>query len=373
MTEPMADSALEVKRSRGRPPGLRKLLTDVFPHGATKAQLEAAGYTGDPLKEPCIRPPQPMLDLETGIYSLPRASRGRPPLTDEQRASAAKGRLRREAEQIGMALVPITEAQQNTENSLQRCFDDGFIEYAPGCALEMHPYCMRFPRMTGDEFDELANDIRQHGQRQPGTILDGKVLDGWDRYLACEQTGRPFRARQYDGDDPLAFVISANIRRRHLTGEQKRQLIAVLLKDNPERSDRAIARDVGVSKNTVAAERAEQESRGQIDHVDHRTDTKGREQPAHKSKQMARQALHWQGERMNQSPLQARRARCRGAAGSARHVEMLAKPHDDDAGIMRIPRDPKKFAFTLIRNWSREDLEVLRDAIDEHLRTINVH
>src|SRR5262249_47362275 len=215
MTYPMTDPAFDVKRSRGRPAGLKKLLTDVFPNGATKAQLESAGYKHHPLKEACIKPPRPVLDPETGIYSLPRANRGRPTLADEQQAAAAKGRLRREAEQIGKVFV-VTEAQQNMARSLQRCVDDEITEYAPGCALEMHPHCMRCPRMTGDEVDELAIDIRQHGQRQPGTILDGKVLDGWDRYLACEQAGIPFRARQYDGDDPLAFVISANIRRRHL-------------------------------------------------------------------------------------------------------------------------------------------------------------
>jgi transposase-like protein len=55
---------------------------------------------------------------------------------------------------------------------------------------------------------------------------------------------------------------SANIRHRHLTAEQKRTIIATLLRENPYRSVRAIAREVGVSKNTLAAERAEQDRRG---------------------------------------------------------------------------------------------------------------
>ena len=44
--------------------------------------------------------------------------------------------------------------------------------------------------------------------------------------------------------DPYAYVISANIHRRHLTAEQKRELIAKLIKATPEKSNRQIAATV---------------------------------------------------------------------------------------------------------------------------------
>jgi len=173
------------------------------------------------------------------------------------KAAAAKERLERDAEEAGFALVPFDEHLSDGE-------------------VEPHPLCALFPEMVGEEFDELVADIKRNGQREPGTVMGKQILDARNRRRACRVAGVPFRVRQYTGTDPVGLVISANIRRRHLSSEQKRQLIAALLHDNPNRSDRAIARDIGVSKNTVAAERAVQESRGQLDHVETRTDTKGR-------------------------------------------------------------------------------------------------
>jgi hypothetical protein len=80
--------------------------------------------------------------------------------------------------------------------------------------------------------------------------------------------------------DPYAFVVSANITRRHLTAEQKRDLIAKLLKRQPETSDRQIGGMIKADNKTVAAVRAEMEGREEIPHVETRTDSKGRKQPA---------------------------------------------------------------------------------------------
>jgi hypothetical protein len=52
-------------------------------------------------------------------------------------------------------------------------------------------------------------------------LLDGMVLDGWHRYLACAKAGVEFKAMNFDGADPVAFVISRNLHRRHLTPSQR--------------------------------------------------------------------------------------------------------------------------------------------------------
>ena len=75
------------------------------------------------------------------------------------------------------------------------------------------------------------------------------------------------------------YVIAANIRRRHLSAEDKRMIIADLLKLQPETSDRAIAKSVKVDNKTVAAVRSDMERREEIPHVETRTDSKGRKQP----------------------------------------------------------------------------------------------
>jgi hypothetical protein len=84
--------------------------------------------------------------------------------------------------------------------------------------------------------------------------------------------------------DPVTYVISANIRRRHLTCEQKRTLIAELLRADPNRSNLWTAKLVGVDDKTVGSVRRDLEARSEIPNVAKTTDTKGRQQPVHKPK-----------------------------------------------------------------------------------------
>ena len=82
--------------------------------------------------------------------------------------------------------------------------------------------------------------------------------------------------------DPYEYVLSVNAHRRHLTPEQKREVIAKILQARPEKSDRQIAKQVKVDHKTVGAVRGKQEDVGKIPHVEKRTDTRGRAQPARK-------------------------------------------------------------------------------------------
>jgi hypothetical protein len=58
--------------------------------------------------------------------------------------------------------------------------------------------------------------------------------------------------------------ISANIRRRHLTTEQKRDLLGKLIKANPAASDRSIGKVANVDNKTVAAVRKGMEATEEI-------------------------------------------------------------------------------------------------------------
>jgi hypothetical protein len=150
-----------------------------------------------------------------------------------------------------------------------------------------HPLAETFPLLDDAELDTLATDIREHGLIEPIIIHEDMILDGRNRYCACQKVGVDPAYRPFMGDDPFAFVVSANLHRRHLTIEQKRDLAAKVLQGNPALSDRQVGKLTGLSKNTAADVRHDAEGRGQIDHVDTRTDTKGRQQPARKQPKVA--------------------------------------------------------------------------------------
>jgi ParB-like chromosome segregation protein Spo0J len=89
-------------------------------------------------------------------------------------------------------------------------------------AGEVHPAADLFPMMTGDELQALADDIRENGLRQP-VVLDGegRVLDGRNRLAACELVGVEPVFASVNGDDPVALVVSLNVKRRNMTSGQK--------------------------------------------------------------------------------------------------------------------------------------------------------
>ena len=56
--------------------------------------------------------------------------------------------------------------------------------------LQPHRLASLFPPLADQELEALADDIRQHGQREPVLMYEGKVLDGWNRVRACRLIGR---------------------------------------------------------------------------------------------------------------------------------------------------------------------------------------
>ena len=97
-------------------------------------------------------------------------------------------------------------------------------------AYAIHPIANIFPRMSGEEFVSLKADIKERGLLEPIWLYEGKVLDGRHRYYACQEVGVAPAYREYEGDDPVGFVVSLNLRRRHLSESQRAMVAASLAK-----------------------------------------------------------------------------------------------------------------------------------------------
>lgn len=96
----------------------------------------------------------------------------------------------------------------------------------PGAAVSWtgknHEAADLFPMATEDELVALTADIRDNGLREALWLYaDGSLLDGRNRLEACRRAAVEPRWRRYEGDDPIGFVLSLNMHRRHLTPSQR--------------------------------------------------------------------------------------------------------------------------------------------------------
>jgi ParB-like chromosome segregation protein Spo0J len=106
---------------------------------------------------------------------------------------------------------------------------------------EFHPFANAFPMMSDQEYRDLVADIKANGQREAITRYHGKLLDGRNREKACRELGIKPNFNDFGADDDaaLAFVISKNLVRRHLTTSQRAMIAADLstLRHGQRKSD----------------------------------------------------------------------------------------------------------------------------------------
>jgi hypothetical protein len=82
-----------------------------------------------------------------------------------------------------------------------------------------HPICLLMPSADEDELQSLTEDIRAHGLLDPIVLFEKRILDGRNRAAACEGAGLAPRYVEFEGtrEEALMFVVSHNLKRRHLT------------------------------------------------------------------------------------------------------------------------------------------------------------
>jgi len=172
--------------------------------------------------------------------------------------------------------------------------------------LPIHPAAELFPLMSPDELKALGEDIRKNALTSPIALWRAspaaqlQLLDGRNRLDAIEIIDKCPAIKDasqieavikqgkaillHESVDPYAYVISANLHRRHLTAEQRQHLLIALIARAPQKSDRQIGGEIGVDHKTIASARAKGETTGEISPVEKRVgkDGKARRRPAQK-------------------------------------------------------------------------------------------
>jgi ParB-like chromosome segregation protein Spo0J len=110
----------------------------------------------------------------------------------------------------------------------------------------VHPAALRVPEASPEDYARLKEDIRKNGLREQIVLAYDEhdelvILDGRTRARICEELGIKVtasptyrfgetdtarRASSMEQFDPVAYVLSMNVHRRHLSTDQIDQLIA---------------------------------------------------------------------------------------------------------------------------------------------------
>jgi len=86
--------------------------------------------------------------------------------------------------------------------------------------METHELANIIPNMSDDEYKALKLDIQTNGLFNPIMLYEHKILDGRNRYKACKELNIEPKYENYQGDSPVSYVLSLNIKRRHLNSSQ---------------------------------------------------------------------------------------------------------------------------------------------------------
>jgi hypothetical protein len=90
--------------------------------------------------------------------------------------------------------------------------------------IPVHPACDTIRMMNEGEYRSLVENIRKNGQRDPVVFLGDELLDGRNRWLACQELDIPCEfvtVTLKDIGNPIDWVIDRNLERRHMAQAEK--------------------------------------------------------------------------------------------------------------------------------------------------------
>lgn len=126
--------------------------------------------------------------------------------------------------------------------------------------IEYHPAANLFPMMEWDNLQALVKDIRKNGLLEDIELLEGKILDGRNRYQACLLAKVEPRFATVTPRDPVAYVLSKNLVRRQLSFGQ-RSMIAARAKEYYAKQAKERQRQHGGTRPGRAADTSRKSAR----------------------------------------------------------------------------------------------------------------
>jgi ParB-like chromosome segregation protein Spo0J len=154
-------------------------------------------------------------------------------------------------------------------------------------ARDRYQPVLTLPKLPYDQFMALRDNIALNGVLVP-ILTDGgrpvcRIIDGGTRKAIADELGYDCPEVVQEGlteEEMRTLARALNLARRQLTAEQKRQLIADQLLETPDRSNRWVGKQLGVSHPTVASVRAEMEATGKVFQFDRTLGADGKSRPA---------------------------------------------------------------------------------------------
>lgn len=115
--------------------------------------------------------------------------------------------------------------------------------------LKVHPLTDSLPDMAESEMQQLCDSIQRFGQLMPILVIGDLIIDGRQRYWACNQVGVEPIISQWtgptDGIDLLRAIVVLNISRRVLSPSQKAAYAARALPRFTEEAKKRMATSTG--------------------------------------------------------------------------------------------------------------------------------
>lgn len=146
------------------------------------------------------------------------------------------------------------------------------------------------PPPSAEDYKTLEESILSQGVLEPVLYEEnGYILDGHTREEICKKHGLDYPKNTLLGlseEEKLEIAYDKNLARRHLSMQQKRNLIKARLIANPNLSDRSIANMLQVSGNTVRAVRQKLISTAQIAQLTERVGEDGKTRKLPKPRKM---------------------------------------------------------------------------------------